>query len=121
MNTYKNYTTHPEGLLREKCYIIIEQTQNSKQKRKDGKAVKVIRMKKYTEMTAQEIMDLANKDGDQTAKINEMVKKHLDSLNLSQEAQSIIAQTDINVMAACFGGLFTEKEVEEFILENYRD
>jgi len=76
-------------------------------------------MKNYTEMTVQEIMDIVNKGGDQLVKLNRMVRNHLDSLDLSQEARSIIAQTDGNSMAEGFGGLFTAQEVEKFVSENY--
>ena len=54
-------------------------------------------------------------------KKNQEVADFLDSLKLSDRARSIIAQTDINMMAECFGGLETAEEVEEYIRENYPD
>lgn len=50
---------------------------------------------------------------------NQETADFLDSLKLSDRARDIIAQTDINMMAECFGGLETAEEVEEYIRENY--
>lgn len=52
---------------------------------------------------------------------NQKVADFLDSLKLSDRARSIIAQTDINMMSECFGGLKTAEEVEEYIRDNYPD
>lgn len=52
-------------------------------------------------------------------KKNQEIADFLDSLKLSDRARSIIAQTDINMMVECFGGLETAEEVEEYIRENY--
>lgn len=52
-------------------------------------------------------------------KKNQETADFLDSLELSDRARNIIAQTDINMMAECFGGLETAEEVEEYIRENY--
>ncbi len=54
-------------------------------------------------------------------KKNQGTADFLDSLELSDRARSIIAQTDINMMVECFGGLETAEEVEEYIRENYPD
>lgn len=53
--------------------------------------------------------------------VNQQVADFLDSLKLSNRARSIIAQTDINMMSECFGGLETAEEVEEYIRDNYPD
>lgn len=50
---------------------------------------------------------------------NQKTADFLDSLKLSDRARSIIAQTDINMMAECFGGLETAEEVEKYIREYY--
>lgn len=52
---------------------------------------------------------------------NQGTADFLDSLKLSDRARSIIAQTDINMMSECFGGLKTAEEVEEYIRDNYPD
>lgn len=51
--------------------------------------------------------------------INQETANKLDSMNLSSRARSIIANTDIAVMAECFGGLETAEDVEKYIAENY--
>lgn len=50
---------------------------------------------------------------------NQKTADFLDSMKLSDRARSIIAQTDINMMAECFGGLETAEEVEKYIREYY--
>lgn len=50
---------------------------------------------------------------------NQKTADFLDSLKLSDRARSIIAQTDINMMAECFVGLETAEEVEKYIREYY--
>lgn len=72
---------------------------------------------KYTEMTSEEIRQIVDRGGDKLTKLNQQVVDYLDSLELSERAQDIIAQTDINVIAECFGGLMTAEEVEEYIRE----
>ena len=59
--------------------------------------------------------------GEGDMKKNQEAADFLDSLKLSDRARSIIAQTDINMMAECFGGLETAEEVEDYIRENYPD
>lgn len=51
--------------------------------------------------------------------INQITADKLDKMDLSERARQIIAQTDINVMEECFGGLETAEEVEEYIREEY--
>ena len=51
--------------------------------------------------------------------INQITADKLDKMELSDRARNIIAQTDINVMAECFGGLETAEEVEQFIKSEY--
>ena len=51
--------------------------------------------------------------------INQITADKLDKMDLSERAQKIIAQTDINVMAECFGGLMTADEVEKYVAEYY--
>ena len=50
---------------------------------------------------------------------NQETADFLDSLELSDRARSIIAQTDINMISECFGGLKTAEEVEEYVRDNY--
>ena len=50
---------------------------------------------------------------------NQKVADFLDSLKLSDRTRSIIAQTDINMISECFGGLKTAEEVEEYVRDNY--
>lgn len=52
-------------------------------------------------------------------KKNQETADFLDSLELSDRAINIIAQTDINMMVECFGGLKTAEEVEQFIKDEY--
>ena len=51
--------------------------------------------------------------------INQITADKLDKMELSDRARNIIAQTDINVMEECFGGLETAEEVETYIREEY--
>ena len=51
--------------------------------------------------------------------INQITADKLDKMELSYRARNIIAQTDINVMEECFGGLETAEEVEKYIREYY--
>lgn len=76
-------------------------------------------MKKYTEMTNEEILQIVNRGGDKLVKLNQEVGNYLDSLDLSDKARSIIANTDERVIAECFGGLMSAEEVEKFIKEEY--
>ena len=78
-------------------------------------------MKEYTEMTKNEIDSIVKCGGDDKRKLNQVVANYLDKLNLSDKARDIIADTDINSMAECFGGLFGAEEVENYINENYKD
>ena len=78
-------------------------------------------MKKYTEMTRNEINNIIKIGGDDLKKLNQEVANYLDRLNLSDKARDIIADTDINSMAECFGGLFGAEEIENYINENYED
>lgn len=74
---------------------------------------------KYAEMTTKDIRQIVDRGGDKLTKLNQQVVDYLDSLELSERAQDIIAHTDINVMAECFGGLMTAEEIEKYIREEY--
>ena len=74
---------------------------------------------KYAEMTSEEIRQIINRGGSELAKLNQQVADFLDGLELSSRSREIISQTDINVMAECFGGLETAEEVEEYIRAYY--
>ncbi len=76
-------------------------------------------MNNYLEMMRSEILEVVRRGGDDKRKLDRIVSNHLRGLDLSEKAQDIIADTDINLMAQSFGGLFTEKDVEDYILENY--
>ena len=76
-------------------------------------------MKKYAEMNSEEIRQIVNRGGDKLVKLNQQVGDYLDSLELSERARDIIANTDGNSIAECFGGLMSAQEVENFIREEY--
>lgn len=78
-------------------------------------------MKEYKQMTQKEINAIIRKGGNELKKLNQAVADYLDGLDLSKEALNMIADTDINNMAECFGGLFTSEQIEECIRENYID
>lgn len=78
-------------------------------------------MKNYTEMSIEEIREIAMRGGDRRVKLNTMVSNHLDSLDLSEDARMVIDGTGIDTMAEVFGGLFTAEEVEELCKEYYED
>lgn len=71
------------------------------------------------EKSLMEIQKIVKKGGDALKQLNQEVADYLDSLQLSREVRDVIADTDINSMAEVFGGLHSEKEVEEFVTENY--
>ena len=78
-------------------------------------------MKEYKKMNQKELNDIINKGGDDLRKLNKEVSEYLESLELSQKAVNIIANTDLNNIAECFGGLMTAEEVEQYIQDNYID
>lgn len=71
----------------------------------------------YLEMSKNEIRDIVNKGGDKKRKLDTAISDYLDSLELSEVARDVIAQTGINDMAETFAGLFTVEEVEETAAE----
>lgn len=50
---------------------------------------------------------------------NQEVANRLASMNLSQRAQDVIHNTDLNVLADLFEDLKTEEDVEAYVAENY--
>ena len=78
-------------------------------------------MKEYKQMTQKDINNIISKGGDDLRKLNKKVSEYLESLKLSQKAINIIADTDLNNIAECFGGLMTAEEVEQYIKDNYID
>ena len=58
-------------------------------------------------------------EGNMRKNINQITADKLDKMELSERARNIIAQTDINVIEECFGGLETAEEVEQFIKDEY--
>lgn len=50
---------------------------------------------------------------------NQEVANRLAGMNLSQRAQDVIHNTDLNVLADLFEGLKTEEDVEAYVAENY--
>lgn len=50
---------------------------------------------------------------------NQEVANRLASMNLSQRAQDVIHNTDLNVLADFFEDLKTEEDVEAYVAENY--
>ena len=73
----------------------------------------------YLEMSRNEIMDIVNRGGDKKRKLDNVVADYLDTLDLSEVARDVIAQTGINDMAQTFAGLYTAEEVEAYIKECY--
>lgn len=70
-------------------------------------------------MNREEMNQIVKKGGTELTKLNEAVKKHLDSMNLSERARFIISGTEIRIMAEVFGGLDSEEEVEDYIRQEY--
>lgn len=66
-----------------------------------------------------EIQEIVKKGGDALNQLNREVADYLDTLQLSEEVRDVIAGTDISVMAELFGGLYSEKEVEDFVSEYF--
>ena len=50
---------------------------------------------------------------------NQEVADRLASMNLSQRAQDVIHNTDLNVLADLFEDMKTEEDVEAYVAENY--
>lgn len=76
-------------------------------------------MKKYEDMSVNEISRIVNKGGADLVTLNEQVVDFLDRLDLSERARDAIASTEIRIMAEGFGGLMTADEVEKFVQEYY--
>ena len=74
---------------------------------------------KYTEMSREQIRQIVDRGGDKLVKLNQQVGDYLDCLELSERARDIIANTDGNAIAECFGGLMSAQEVENYIREEY--
>lgn len=75
----------------------------------------------YLNMTQYELDNIISRGGDKKVKLNQMVGDHLDTLELSEKAQDIIANTSFDCLADIFAGLFTAEEVEAFINETFKD
>ena len=71
------------------------------------------------EMSLMEIQKIVKNGGDALRQLNKEVADYLDTLQLSKEVRDVIAGTDIANMAELFGGLHSEKEVEEFVSEYF--
>ena len=71
------------------------------------------------EMSLMEIQEIVKRGGDALRQLNKEVADYLDTLQLSEEVRDVIAGTDINSMAETFGGLYSEKEVEDFVSEYF--
>ena len=76
-------------------------------------------MKKYEDMSVNEISRIVNKGGADLVTLNEQVIDFLDRLDLSERARDAIASTEIHIMAEEFGGLMTADEVEKYVEEYY--
>ena len=76
-------------------------------------------MKKYEDMSENELSRIVNKGGSDLVTLNEQVMDFLYRLDLSERARDAIASTEIRIMAEEFGGLMTADEVEEFVQEYY--
>lgn len=69
--------------------------------------------------TLMEVQEVVKRGGDALKQLNKEVADYLDTLKLSEEAREAIAGTDMAAMAETFGGLYSEKEVEDFVSEYY--
>lgn len=78
-------------------------------------------MKKYEDMSVNEISRIVNKGGADLVTLNEQVMDFLDRLDLSERARDAISSTEIRIMAEEFGGLMTASEVEKYVEEYYPD
>ena len=78
-------------------------------------------MKKYEDMSVNEISRIVNKGGADLVTLNEHVMDFLDRLDLSERARDAISSTEIRIMAEEFGGLMTASEVEKYVEEYYPD
>lgn len=78
-------------------------------------------MKKYEEMSGDEILHIVNKGGADLAKLNQEVANYLDKLDLSEKAKYVISDTEISCIAAEFGGLFTAADVEEYVNQTFTE
>lgn len=78
-------------------------------------------MKKYEEMTKEEITRINRIGGDEKRKLNNIVGDFLENLSLSQIARDFIAQTDGQSLSEIYGGMFTAEEVESWTLELVAD
>lgn len=78
-------------------------------------------MKKYEDMSVNEISRIVNKGDADLVTLNEQVMDFLDRLDLSERARDAIASTEIRIMAEEFGGLMTASEVEKYVEEYYPD
>lgn len=76
-------------------------------------------MKSYREMSRDEVESICKRGGDGLKRLNKMVADYLDTLELSDDARAIIADTDYNNLADVFGGMFTAKEIEQYVKEEY--
>ena len=78
-------------------------------------------MKAYTEMTMDEIREIVNRGGDEKRNLNIAVQEHIESMidQLSDKAREVFLNTDCNGLAEVFGGIFTAKELNEFVKDNY--
>lgn len=74
-------------------------------------------MKKYKDMSMKEINEILDCGGDDCRRLAQEVRAHLETLELSQRARDMIATSDQRGIVEGFGGLFTEKEVEQFVAE----
>lgn len=76
-------------------------------------------MKKYTQMSMNEISRIVNRGGADLVRLNNQVLDFLDHLDLSERARDAIDSTEIRIIAEVFGGLMTADEVEKFVQEYY--
>lgn len=78
-------------------------------------------MKKYEEMSGDEILRIVNKGGADLVKLNQEVADYLDKLDLSERAKYAISDTEISCIAEMFGGLFTAADIEEYVNQTFTE
>ena len=78
-------------------------------------------MKNYLEMTMDEIRAIVNRGGDEKRNLNIAVQTHIENIfdELSDEARDIFLNTDCNGLAEVFGGLYTAKDINDYIKNEF--
>lgn len=79
--------------------------------------------KEYTEMSRDEMSRIINRGGDKKRELDIAVQTHIENIfdELSDKARYIFLNTDCNGLAEVFGGLYTAKDINDYVNESYDD